>query len=252
MRRGRGRGCPCDELVLLEQRWVAKARLLAGRDEREVAGDVHPDGDQERRRAATLGRGNASRTVVCRGAVRRGCVRGRLGRTCRVLEGLAAAFEEGTQVGRARDERSERLESPGGTRVDEIEQGPRQLRPDRCRLRGAGVGDRQTGPAAGEAPETGRRRGIRKTLFGEDLLDRPGSDRSEADARAARPDGGQELLSSFAQSTIVTPAGGSSSVLSNADWASSFIRSARSTIATRAPPSTGSRARSAMRSRTPR
>ena len=51
---------------------------------------------------------------------------------------------------------------------------------------------------------------------------------------------------------IVTPAGGSSSVLSRADWASSFIRSAPSTIATRAPPSTGISGRSPIRSRTPR
>ena len=50
---------------------------------------------------------------------------------------------------------------------------------------------------------------------------------------------------------MTTPAGGSSSVLSNADWASSFMRSAASMMATRAPPSTGMRASSAMSSRTP-
>ena len=47
-------------------------------------------------------------------------------------------------------------------------------------------------------------------------------------------------------------AGGSSSVLRNADCASSVMRSAAATIATRAPPSTGSSARSRTRSRTPR
>ena len=50
----------------------------------------------------------------------------------------------------------------------------------------------------------------------------------------------------------VTPAGGSSSVLSRAAWASSFMRWAASMMATRAPPSTGSRASSPMRSRMPR
>ncbi len=48
------------------------------------------------------------------------------------------------------------------------------------------------------------------------------------------------------------PAGGSSRVLRNAAWASSVIRSAALMTATRAPPSTGIRARSRTRSRTPR
>ena len=45
---------------------------------------------------------------------------------------------------------------------------------------------------------------------------------------------GRRRASWSAHRTIVTPAGGSSSVLSSADWASSFIRSAASMIATRA------------------
>ncbi len=63
---------------------------------------------------------------------------------------------------------------------------------------------------------------------------------------------GSSRASPSAQSTMVTPDGGSSSVLRSADCASSFIRSAPSMIATRGPPSTGMRASSEMRSRTPR
>ena len=62
---------------------------------------------------------------------------------------------------------------------------------------------------------------------------------------------GRRRASWSAQSRIVTPAGGSSSVLSRADWASSFIRSALSMIATRAPPSTGMSSSSPTRSLTP-
>ena len=63
---------------------------------------------------------------------------------------------------------------------------------------------------------------------------------------------GRSRPSASAHRMIVTPAGGSSSVLSRADWASSFIRSADSMIATRAPPSTGISWSSPMRSLTPR
>ena len=51
---------------------------------------------------------------------------------------------------------------------------------------------------------------------------------------------GSSRSSSSATRISVVPAGGSSSVLSSADWASSFIRSASRMIATRATPSTGS------------
>ena len=63
---------------------------------------------------------------------------------------------------------------------------------------------------------------------------------------------GRRRASWSAQRRIVTPAGGSSRVLSRADWASSFIRSALSMIATRAPPSTGMSSSSPTRSLTPR
>ena len=63
---------------------------------------------------------------------------------------------------------------------------------------------------------------------------------------------GRRRASWSAQSRIVTPAGGSSRVLSRADWASSFIRSALSMMATRAPPSTGMSSSSPTRSLTPR
>ena len=63
---------------------------------------------------------------------------------------------------------------------------------------------------------------------------------------------GRSGSSASAHRTRTTPVGGSSSVLSNAAWASSFMRWADSTMATRAPPSTGMSASSAMRSRMPR
>ncbi len=62
---------------------------------------------------------------------------------------------------------------------------------------------------------------------------------------------GSRRSSWSAQSTIVTRGGGSSSVFRSAFWASSFICEAPSTMATRAPPSTGRKASRWRRSRTP-
>ena len=76
--------------------------------------------------------------------------------------------------------------------------------------------------------------------------------RPEPDPGAARADRGSSRSSSSATRISVVPAGGSSSVLSSADWASSFMRCASRMIATRATPSTGSSDSSVTRSRTPR
>ena len=62
---------------------------------------------------------------------------------------------------------------------------------------------------------------------------------------------GSSRSSSSAHSRKTTPGEGSSSVRRRAFWASSFIRCADSTIATRTDPSAGRRARSAISSRTP-
>ena len=61
---------------------------------------------------------------------------------------------------------------------------------------------------------------------------------------------GSSRSSSSAHRISVVPAGGSSSVLSSADCASSFMRCASRRTATRAPPSTGSSASSTARPRT--
>ncbi len=63
---------------------------------------------------------------------------------------------------------------------------------------------------------------------------------------------GSSGSSASAQRIRITPAGGSSRVLSRAAWASSLRRCAPSMIATRAPPSTGRSASSVTRSRMPR
>ena len=96
------------------------------------------------------------------------------------------------------------------------------------------------GPAAGEPGEPGGQRRVGDAALGQDRLDVPHADRAEPDARAARADRrAARRSSSSAQRMIVTPTGGSSRVLSRAPWASSFMRWAASTMATRAPPSSG-------------
>ena len=118
--------------------------------------------------------------------------------------------------------------------IGQVEQDARELGPEEHGLGRPGVGQRQTGPPAGEPAQAGGRRRVGQAVVGEDRLDvarrRPSPSRSRAQRDRTV---GRRRSSSSAHRMMVTPAGGSSSVLSRADWASSFMRSAPSMMATR-------------------
>ncbi len=260
-----------DRAQLIEQDRVVDRPGAAGPDQHEVARDVGPQAEQDLDAAPPLGRrdrwpGPASSSVGGIGVVVGAAPAGRPGsdrprrRPARAGASVVARRPPGRRgpraaasAMRARDRRPGRGQAGRRPGIGQVEQDARQLGADEDRRRAPGrrpardpAGRRPAGraaPRSADRPGRGRR----------------GSPRCRAPRRArggARKQRdrtvGRRRASWSAQSTIVTPAGGSSRVLSRADWASSFIRSAPSMIATRAPPSTGISGSSPMRSVTPR
>ena len=102
-------------------------------------------------------------------------------------------------------------------------------------------GERETRAAVGDARDAGRGRGIRRAAFDEQLGDGRSGDRPRRGSGRSgceRCRGGG--VSSSAQRMSTAPAGGSSSVLSRAFWASGLSRWAEAMMATRTRPSSGS------------
>ena len=268
-----------DRGQLLEQDGVPDRPGAAAPDEDQVARDVQPQAQDEPRRPRrrSVGRRSRRRRVAASSASAfspaarsAASVRSRRGGVVGAAAGVAAAPRRRVR-GRRPDRRPGRSSAarPGpiargmaaraaASRAD----GRAPVRSSRTRVSSARiehgfgrprVGERETRPATGQAAEPGGGRRVGQAVVGQDGLDvaRPDQARAGPGSSATGRSAGAGPRWS-AHSTIVTPAGGSSRVLSSADWASSFIRSAPSMMATRAPPSTGIRASSPMRSRMPR
>ena len=255
-RRGRRR-------ELVEQARVADGAGPAAPDEREVARDVGQTRDAgPRRRGGARRPGSPGRPSSVRRRRRRPSA-GR--RRPAVVGGLggdaAAAPRPAGRPGRrlpprrtsaaaasSASTRSRAADPPTGSPPAARTAARRSGRAGRGRARrGAGrrrARARRPGPCPGRPParraEPGRPAGASARPCSARIASMSRTPTGPSRIRAQRDRiVGSSRSSSSAQRMIVTPAGGSSRVLSRAAWASSFIRWAHSMIATRAPPSIG-------------